>query len=255
MKFSVIAAMLIAPTLAFAEEPLAHELPVPAASQKPIYPSAWMGLRVVKPDETITAQVPALPPGIGFLVKSMDPGGPAETAGLRELDLIWKLNDQMLVNESQLAALLRLSKPGQEIVLGAFRGGKPLEVKLRLGEAPLLKRPFPSEMVEAAIMPGDCNGPMRVVNIAERSATYSTDEGRAILKRDGENYNVSIHDSADKLIFEGNFSPDDKLEKLPKDWRRRVFALRRGLDQSLDGRMMPTRQPRPRVVPPTTTNR
>lgn len=255
MKFNVIAAMFLVPALGFAADPVARVQPVPAPIHKPNHPSAWMGLRVEKPDETITAQVPALPPGIGFLVKSMDAGGPAETAGLRELDLIWKLNDQMLVNESQLAALLRLSKPGQEVVLGAFRGGKPVEVKLKLGEAPLLKRPFPSEMVEAAIMPGNCNGPMRVVNIAERSATYSTAEGRAVLQRDGENYKVSIHDSADKLIFEGNFSANDKLEKLPEDWRRRVFALRRGLDQSLDGRMLPTRQPRPRVVPPVPEGR
>jgi len=246
MKRSLIAALLIAPAVLSAQETAAPD----AAAQTARAPHAWLGLRVAKPDPTITAQVPALPPGIGFLVKSLDEGGPAQTAGLHELDLIWKLGDQMLVNESQLAALLRLSKPGQEITLEVFRGGKPLAVKLKLGEAPLLKRPFPREMVEAAILPGDCSVPMRVVNVADKSATYSTEEGMAVVQRDGDVDKVSITGPDQKVIFEGSFSQEDRLDKVPDDWRRKVFALRRGLDQSLDGRLLPARQPRPRVVPP-----
>jgi hypothetical protein len=250
MKRSLIAAFLISPAVLSAQEEQAAPETAPTTSSQAHAPHAWLGLRVAKPDATINAQVPALPPGIGFLVKSLDQGGPAASAGLQELDLIWKLGDQMLVNESQLAALLRLSKPGEEITLGAFRGGKPLEVKLKLGEAPLLKKPFPHEMVEASILTTDCTVPMRVVNVAEKTAAYSTDDGKAVVQLDGDRYKVSIHDPADKLIFEGNFAQDDKFEKVPDDWRKRVFALRRGLDQSLDGRMMPARQPRPRVVPP-----
>lgn len=251
MKRCLIAALLIAPAVLAAQDQSA-----PNASQttppQVRAPHAWLGLRVAKPDATISAQVPDLPPGIGFLVKSLDSGGPAESAGLRELDLIWKLGDQMLVNESQLAALLRLSKPGDEITVGAFRGGKPIDVKLKLGEAPLLKKPFPREMVEAAILPADGGVPMRVVNVAEKSATYSTDEGKAVVQRDGAFDKVTISAPDGNAIFEGNFAQEDNLEKVPESWRRKVFALRRGLDQSLDGRMMPARQPRPRIVAPTT---
>ena len=71
------------------------------------------------------------------MVRSIEKGGPAEAAGLKELDVLWKIGDQMLVNEGQLAALLRLSKPGDEIVLSGFRARQAdLEVKLKLGEAP-----------------------------------------------------------------------------------------------------------------------
>ena len=249
MNRSYIAALLMVPTLlAAAEQELSGtEKAVPDPSRAP---HAWLGLRVAKPDPTIAAQVPALPPGIGFLVKFIDEGGPAEFAGLQEHDLVWKFGDQMLVNESQLATLLRLSKPGQEITLAAFRGGKPLEVKLKLGEAPPLKKPFPSEMVEAAILPTDFISPMRVVNVAAKTATYSTEEGRAEVQRDGEMDKVRIQNPANELIFEGSFAHGDTLEKVPEDWRRRILALRRGLDQSLNGGMTPTRQPRPRVVPP-----
>ena len=89
-------------------------------------PRAWLGLEVSKPDETITAHLPDLPQGIGFVIRSIEKGGPAETAGLRDLDVICKFNDQLLVNESQLAALLRLANPGEEVKLTGFRAGKPL---------------------------------------------------------------------------------------------------------------------------------
>lgn len=217
-------------------------------------PHVWLGLRVAKPDETITAHVPSLPQGIGFIVKSIDPESPAQAAGLLENDLVWKIGDQMLVNEAQLATLLRLSKPGEQIVIAGFRGGKPLEVKLTLGEAPALKKPFSGEMIESAILPGVCPGPMRLVNVADKTASFSTDEGKAEVRRVGEIYKVKINTPQDKVIFEGEIASDDDLGRVPEDWRRRIHVLCRTLDQALDGAIMQPRQPRPRVVPPPTGN-
>ncbi len=230
--------------------------PAPSHSSRPPQPPhAWLGLQVSKPDETTTAHMPSLPPGIGFVIRALDPEGPAKAAGLQELDLLVKLGDQMLVNEGQLAALLRLSKPSDEITLSGFRAGQPLEVKLTLGRAPHRKRPFPVDFVESAILPGGgCGGPMRVVNVAERLASYSTDDGRAVVQHDGELYQVKIHGPREELIYAGQLPADGSLEQIPERWRRRVSALRRGLDQALEGRLMPSRQPRPRVVPPVSAN-
>lgn len=246
-------------TLLLPLAPLVHaesvaELEAPrsesATKFSPRAPRAWLGLQVSKPDETVSAHVPSLPPGVGFLVKSIDENGPAEAAGIRELDLISRIGDQLLVNEAQLAALLRLSQPGEEIVISGFRGGKPLEVTLKLGEAPVLKRPFPGEMVESAILPGACDGPMRVINVAEKSASFSTDDGRAVVRREGEIYNLNIKGPADELIFDGEISDANSLESIPKDWHRKVRVLCRTLDYALDAGALPQRQPRPRVVPP-----
>jgi hypothetical protein len=224
----------------------ADETPLPPQQA----PRAWLGLKVAKPDATLTAQVPSLPPGIGFVIRSIDVGGPAAAAGLREFDILWKIGDQMLVNEGQMAALLRLAKPGDELALSAFRGGKPLEVTAKLAEAPAAIRGLPDEWVDAALMPGECGGPMRVVNVSEKLATYSNDEGRAEVRREGTLYFVKITGPDDSLIYEGELSAEGGFEKIPPSWKRRVFALRRGLDHALDSRLMPTRQPRPRVVPP-----
>ena len=250
MKLSFLAALWIVPTLGIAEEKATPKAPQPALVHPSEAPRAWLGLRVSKPDETVTAHLPSLPPGVGFLIKKIDAGGPAELAGLREFDLVWKLGDQILVNEGQLAALLRLSKPGDEISLATFRAGQSVDIKLKLGQAPPLEKPFAHELVEASILPGESIGPMRVVNVAEKSASYSAEDGRATIQREGEEYRVTILDPQEKVIFEGNFPPDDSFEKVPDGWRRRVFALRRGLDQTLNGRLGAVREPRPRVVPP-----
>jgi hypothetical protein len=243
MKPSLVAAVLFAQTLLSGGQT--------TEGQVPRAPQAWLGLRVAKPDEAITVHVPSIPPGVGFVVKSIDPGGPAQAAGLLELDLLWKFGDQMLVNEAQLATLLRLEKPGAEVVISGFRGGKPLEVKLKLGQAPVLNKPFSGEMVESAVLPGTCEGPMRVVNVAEKSASFSNDEGRAVVRRDGEIFKVKIDGLKGAVIFEGDLSDDAGLDHVPESWRRKIHVLCRTLQQTLDGGIPSQRQPRPRVVPPS----
>lgn len=209
-----------------------------------------------KPDETITAHLPDLPPGFGFIVRTIEKGGPAEQGGLKQLDVLWKFGDQMLVNESQLACLLRLAQPGEEVTLSCFRSGRPIEVKVKLGDAEEHKRAFPDELVEDSILPGACQGPMRLtdVSLANKSASYTSEMGRAEVRKDGEIYRVRIVGPKEELIFEGDLPSDGEALTVPEEWRRRVFALRRGLDHALEGRMIAPRQPRPRVLPPQNAN-
>jgi hypothetical protein len=226
----------------------ADETPVPVPLREA--PRGWLGLEVSKPDEEVTAHLPSLPPGIGFVVRSIEKDGPAAAAGLREFDIIWKLGDQMLVNESQLAALLRLSKPGDELTLSGFRSGKPMELTIKLGVAPAARDRFPGELLEASVLPGECGGPMRVVDVQEKTASYSTSDGRAEVRKVGALYHVKIQGPKDEPIYDGKLPESGNLEAIPQEWRRRVHALRRGLDHALDNGMMPLRQPRPRVVVP-----
>ncbi len=249
-RFWVIC-FLFARTLLLAEDAVVVGDPHLSA-QVPQAPRAWLGLEVSRPDQAITVHLPALPQGVGFMIRSINKGGPAEAAGLRNYDVLWKMGDQMLVNEGQLAVLLRLAKPGDEISLSGFRAGRPIEVKLKLGEAPITPEPFPSELVDSAVLPGGDNGvPMRIFNISEKVASYSTDDGRIEIQRDGEIFMVNIVGPKDELIFEGDLPADGSLDSIPEAWKRRVHALRRGLTHALAGNTVPTRQPRPRVVPPT----
>jgi len=235
-------------------------LPVPGAPQpvpetvpeirrsRMVCDSGWLGMRLTKPDATIAAQIPSLPVGVGFVVKAIDPGGPAETAKLETFDVVWKYDDQLLVNEAQLATLLRLSKAGAEVKLAVFRGGQPVDAKIKLGAVPSRPPGFSRDVTDAAMFPGE-GSPMRIVNVEEKTASFSNPEGRAVLRREGEGYKVEIYDPEGKSIYEGAFVSISDISAVPKDWQRRVFALKRGLDHALNGPMTPVRPPRPRIVP------
>lgn len=233
--------------------PSAEATPRPVIRLPQAAPRSWLGLDLTKPDQSITSHLPALPQGVGFVIRTVEQDGPGAAAGLLEFDVIWKMNDQMLINEGQLAALLRLAKPGEEVTLAGFRAGKPLEVKLKLGEAPAQNRPFPGELVESSMFPGDCGGPMRQVDVGNKTASYVNDEGRAEIRKEGDIYKVKITGPKGELIHEGDLTVHDDYEKLPSGWKHRIYALRRGLDMAIDGRVILSRQPRPRVVPPATS--
>lgn len=217
-------------------------------------PMAWMGLGVGKPGRSAYAQLPALPVGIGFLVSKIEEGGPAERAGLQIYDIVWKLDDQLLVNESQLMALLRLKKPGETVKLQGFRSGRETEWELELAPAPSAEQTVVRNVLEDSIFRGDCGGPMRMVNLAEKVATYSNENGRAEVRKTDSGYQLSIFDTDSKLVFEKDIPEDGRIAGVPDEWKRSAYALRRGLSHALAGNLGNVRRPRPRViVPPAPT--
>lgn len=208
---------------------------------------AWLGLGVSKPDDVTTTQLPTLPPGIGFVVNNIAVGGPADKAGIRKNDLIWKMDDQMLVNEGQLATLLRLAAPGDVVTVSVFREGKSLDLKITLGEGmdkdiEALQRVLVDSMIQTN------DGAMRIVDLEERKALVKDERGTAEVIRLNEGDAVRILGINGNVIFEGLVRGPYGLTSVPESWRRQVAAMRRGLDHALTA--TPVRQPRPRIVPP-----
>jgi hypothetical protein len=227
-------------------EDLGSTMQPPAA---PPAGSAWLGCSVSKPAPMAAAPIPMLPPGMGFVIQNITPGGPAEAAQLKPLDVLWKFGDQMLVNQGQLAALLSLKRPGDEVALTIFRASKPLEIKIKLGTAQDANNMFSKDMIDAAIL-SDEGRPMKIINLQERTATFSNDDGKALVRREGDGYKVVIKGPDQQAIYDGMLPMDGNLAGIPADWHRRICVLRRSLDHALESRIVPVRPPRPRTVPP-----
>ena len=88
-----------------------------------------------------TSTVPAalrqhlgLPEGVGLVVEFVEPDSPAQSAGLKQYDIIKKLDEQILVNAQQLAVLVRSRKAGDEVKLSLIRGGKEQTLSAKLVE-------------------------------------------------------------------------------------------------------------------------
>lgn len=229
--------------------PMLAQQAQPVVAAKVAVGEAWLGLGVSKPDDTTATHLPALPPGIGFVVSTIHKDGPADEAGVREHDLLWKMNEQMLVNEGQLATLLRIARPGDEVMLSVFREGQSLDLKVRLGEGKGDGAAVMQRMLNDSVLRRD-DGPLRIVNVEKKMAAYSNEEGRAEVSRVSDGDAVKIVDANGVVIFAGVVRGKPELSAVPDGWRRQVCALRRGLDHAINAKAAPLRQPRPRIVIP-----
>ena len=70
------------------------------------------------------------------VVTSIDRQSPAELAKLREDDVIVRIDDREVTGTEMLASEIRKRRPGRDVTLKVERDGKPLDVKVKLGELP-----------------------------------------------------------------------------------------------------------------------
>ncbi|MCK7481480.1 MAG: S1C family serine protease [Candidatus Moduliflexus flocculans] len=110
------------------------------------------------------------------VIGAVDPESPAELAKLRLGDVVLKIGDRDVTGPDVLAAEIRKKKPGQEVTLKIERDGKPLDVKVKLGELAEADRMkemdvrFPGLFGRVAPGPGpspQVRGPAVVVRVQE----------------------------------------------------------------------------------------
>lgn len=72
----------------------------------------------------------------GVLVHGVEPGSPAEKAGLRIADVLLTIDDDAIGSTDEYRSLLRTYTPGDPLRLGILRGAEPLALTLKLAEIP-----------------------------------------------------------------------------------------------------------------------
>jgi serine protease Do len=77
-----------------------------------------------------------VPDTSGALVQQVTPGGPGEKAGIKDGDVIRKLNGQTVGSSDQLIEMVTDLNPGTEVKLDILRDGEPMTIRLTLGERP-----------------------------------------------------------------------------------------------------------------------
>ena len=150
---TVIALLTIA---ALAQTPPAP--PQPPQPAHPPHPPGMPGHREKGPKVPVTylgvdtSQVPTvvseqlgLAKGFGLVVDYVEPNSPAATAGVQQNDILKMLNDQILIEPSQLRKLLQTFPEGAEVTLTVLRKGQEqkLTAKLSRKEVPQRRGAFP----------------------------------------------------------------------------------------------------------------
>lgn len=72
----------------------------------------------------------------GALVRRIRDGSPAANGGIKERDVITKVENKPVSSMSALVVALRTRKPGQVVTINLLRDGKPMQVKVTLAERP-----------------------------------------------------------------------------------------------------------------------
>jgi hypothetical protein len=148
-----ITIIALLPLAGFAQTPPAPPQPpqpprppgMPGHHEKaPKVPVTYLGVETSQVPPVVSEQL-GLGKGLGLVVEYVQPNSPAAAAGVQQNDILKMLNDQILIEPSQLRKLLQTFPDGAEVILTVLRKGQEqkLTVKLAKKEVPQRHNLFP----------------------------------------------------------------------------------------------------------------
>jgi serine protease Do len=132
-----IAAIGLLPIAALAQTPPAPPEPPapphpPGHHEKgPKVPMTYLGVETSQVPDVVSEQL-GLARGLGLVVEYVEPNSPAASAGVQQNDILKMLNDQILIEPSQLRKLLQTFPEGTEVTLTILRKGKEQKITTKL---------------------------------------------------------------------------------------------------------------------------
>jgi hypothetical protein len=124
--------------------PQAPGMPGGHREKAPKAPMTYLGVETSQVPTVVSEQL-GLAKGLGLVVDYVQPNSPAAAAGVQQNDILKMLNDQILIEPSQLRKLLQTFSDGTEVTLTVLRKGQEqkLTAKLAKKEVPQRHSLFP----------------------------------------------------------------------------------------------------------------
>jgi serine protease Do len=147
MKIKSIAtiAAIALPIAGFAQTPPAPPQPhgppgVPGGHEKaPKVPMTFLGVETSQVPDVVSEQL-GLAKGLGLVVEYIVPNSPAASAGIQQNDILKMLNDQILIEPSQLRKLLQTFSEGTDVTLTILRKGQEQKITVKLAKKEMPQR-------------------------------------------------------------------------------------------------------------------
>ena len=214
--------------------------------------ASFLGVSGSPPAAALQEQL-KLPRGIGMVIEFVEPKSPAENAGLKVYDVLHKLDDQLIVNAHQLAVLVRMHKPGDEVALTLIHQSESRQIKVKLIEKEVMaldeKSPWGTPSVEwnppestavrnglryLELQSGSANPNRLQVGTSVSAgdgilAVRTTDEsGTTYLEQTKAGRRLSAVDKNGKVIFEGPVDTEEQRKALPPDLQEKLKRMPSG---------------------------
>lgn len=231
---SLAGVLMIAP-LALAQDAAADG----AASPQPkLVDVAYLGVHVELVAPALRAQLD-LPDGVGLVVSYVEPGSPADQAGLQQHDVLNKLDEQLLVSPYQLKVLIRTHAPGDAVKLTALRKGRPTRLTATLGGRRLTAAAAALTMQHGGQTLA--NGPLNPRNLAAlqqaidqpgqsvminaRQMSFTDGQHKLVVRDDQRGRHLRATDAAGNVLYDGYVNTDDQRAALPKPIEQKMHRL------------------------------
>jgi PDZ domain len=210
---------------------------------------AYLGVNTVPPAPVLRKQL-GLPQGTGLVVQFVVPESPAAKAGLKEFDVLQKLDDQLLINAEQLAVLVRIHSPGDEIKIGIIRDGKPQTLVAKLAEheleplaewldgdprtedlARFMPEPRLQEVRPEIVMPPFDKMPhMKEIfrlPVVSSFTWLDGDKTYTVATASNGHRTLSAKDKEGSILFDGPIDTPEQRDKLPDDMKKELEHMQK----------------------------
>ena len=105
----------------------------------PKVPVTYLGVETSQVPDVVSEQL-GLAKGLGLVVEYVEPNSPAASAGIQQNDILKMVNDQILIEPSQLRKLLQTFSDGTEVTLTILRKGKEQKITAKLAKKEVPQR-------------------------------------------------------------------------------------------------------------------
>ena len=217
---------------------------------------SWLGISTSPAAPALRRQL-RLPEGTGLVVEFVQPRSPADEAGVRQYDLLIKLDDQLLINNEQFAVLVRTFKPDTSVQLTLLREGQRQTVDVKLAEhevprlsdagpdllppydnvinlpnAPIHQTPPHVLTAPKSIQPYGSGG---TIYAGERSFTWVDGKKQVTLSAANGHTMLSVFDNGSgKILYQGPVDSAEEQKGVPEDVRVALDHLKMFLKRSRD---------------------
>jgi serine protease Do len=113
---------------------------IPGDHEKaPKVPMTFLGVETSQVPNVVSEQL-GLTKGLGLVVDYVVPNSPAASAGVQQNDILKMLNDQILMEPTQLRKLLQTFSEGTEVTLTILRKGQEQKITVKLAKKEMPQR-------------------------------------------------------------------------------------------------------------------
>ncbi len=147
-SIATVAAITFLPIVGFAQTPPTPPQPPPhphppgppgGQERAPKVPVTFLGVETSQVPSVVSEQL-GLAKGLGLVVDYVVPDSPAAAAGIQPNDILKMLNDQILIEPSQLRKLLQTFSEGAEVTLTILRKGQEQKLTIKLAKKEVPQR-------------------------------------------------------------------------------------------------------------------